>query len=275
MTSSYVTADSRSERFVAKHEAHGRVYTAARIGIASRAVIYLLLAYLAFDVARHGSAPAQTSSTGALQELEARTGGKMLLFVLAIGLGCYAAWRFFDAVTRATGGMRRVGSLAVGIIYAVLCVRACELIAGHQTSGGASSNPEPWVAKILGWPGGTAMIEVAGAGLVAAGIGLAAWGLFHRYEKQMALERVSPRWQTAVKVLGGFGDLARGALIALFGAYLIDAGVTSNPAQAKSIDEALRELVHRPFGALAIGAIALGLLSFGIFSFFDARLRRL
>ena len=48
-----------------------------RIGIASRGVIYLLLAYLAFDIARHGSAPAQTSSTGALQELEARTGGQV------------------------------------------------------------------------------------------------------------------------------------------------------------------------------------------------------
>jgi hypothetical protein len=62
--------------------------TVGRIGIASRGVIYLLLAYLAFDIARHGSAPVQTSSTGALQELEARTGGKVLLVILAIGLGC-------------------------------------------------------------------------------------------------------------------------------------------------------------------------------------------
>ena len=275
MTSSFVTADTRSERFVAEHGARGWVRTVGRIGMASRGVIYLLLAYLAFDVAQHGSAPTQTSSTGALQELEARTGGKLLLVVLAIGLGCYAAWRLFDAFTCANGAMRRVSSLAVGIIYGVLCVRAVELVAGHSASGGASSNPEPWVAKIMGWSGGTAAIEVAGAGLVAAGVGLAAWGLFHRYDKNLALERVSRPWQTAIRILGGFGDLARGSLIALFGVFLIAAAVTSNPAQAKSVDQTLRALVHHPFGAVAIGAIALGLLSFGAFSFFDARLRRL
>jgi hypothetical protein len=275
MTSAFVTADTRSERLVAKHDAPSWVRAVGRIGIASRGVIYLLLAYLTFDIARHGVAPTQTSSTGALQELEARAGGKLLLVVLAIGLGCYAAWRLFDAVTGANGAMRRVSSLAVAIIYGVLCVRAVELVAGHSASGGASSNPEPWVAKVMGWSGGTVAIEVAGAGLVAAGVGLAAWGLFHRYDKNLALERVSRPWQTAIRILGGFGDLARGSLIALFGVYLIAAAVTSNPAQAKSVDQTLRTLVHHPFGALAIGAIALGLLSFGIFSFFDARLRRL
>jgi uncharacterized membrane protein YidH (DUF202 family) len=275
MTSSLVTAGTRSERSVAKDGAPGWVRSVGRIGIASRGVIYLLLAYLAFDIARHGSAPTQTSSTGALQELETRTGGKLLLVILAIGLGCYAAWRLFDVVTGANGAMKRVSSLAVGIIYGILCVRAAELVAGHAASGGASSNPEPWVAKVLGWPGGTVAIEVAGAGLVAAGAGLAAWGLFHRYDKNLALERVSRAWQTAIRILGGFGELARGSLVVLFGVYLIAAGVTSDPAQAKSVDQTLRALVYHPFGAVAIGAIALGLLAFGVFSFFDAHLRRL
>jgi hypothetical protein len=127
----------------------------------------------------------------------------------------------------------------------------------------------------MGWAGGTLAIEAAGAALVAAGVGLAGWGFLHDYEKNLAMERVSRPWQTAIRVLGGLGDLARGALIAMFGLYLIDAGVTSNPAQAKSVDQTLRTLVHHPFGAVAIGAIGLGLLSFGVFSFFDARLRRL
>ena len=275
MTSSFVTVNTRSEQFGVKHDAPGWLRTVGRIGIASRGVIYLLLAYLAFDIARHGSAPAQTSSTGALQELEARTGGKLLLVVLAIGLGCYAAWRLFDAFAGANGAMRRVLALAVGIIYGILCVRAVELLAGHSASGGASSNPQPWVAKVMGWSGGTLAIGLAGAGLVAAGLGLAGWGLFHRYDKNLALERVSRPWQMAIRILGGFGDVARGSLVALFGVYLIAAGVTSNPAQAKSVDQTLRALVYHPFGALAIAVIAFGLLAFGFFSFFDARLRRL
>ena len=78
-----------------------------------------------------------------------------------------------------------------------------------------------------------------------------------------------------MKVLGGLGDLSRGALLALVGIYLVEAAATSNPAQAKSVDQGLRSLVHHPYGALAIYFITLGLLAFGIFSFFDARLRRL
>ena len=274
MTSILATAETPQESLEPKQAPHGWVQVVGRIGIASRGVIYLLLAYLAFDIARHGSAPAQASSTGALEELEARTGGKLLLVVLAVGLGCYALWRLLDAATGGRGVLKRTSSLAVGIIYGILCIRATELVAGHSTSGGASSNPEPWVAKVMSWSGGTTAIAIAGAGVVLAGIGLAAWGVLHHYDKNLAFERVSRLWQTVIKVLGGIGDLARGSLIALFGIYLIVAGVTSNPAQAKSIDETLRDLVSHPFGAVAIGAIAVGLLSYGIFSFFDSRLRR-
>jgi hypothetical protein len=275
MTSSIATAESPSKGVVDNHAARGWVHVVGRIGIASRGVIYLLLGYLAFDIARHGNSPTQTSSTGALQELEARSGGKLLLIALAFGLACYAVWRLFEAVTGAGGAVRRGSSLAVGLIYGALFVRAVELVAGHSASGGASNNPEPWVAKILNWSGGSAAIEVAGAVLVVAGVGLAAWGFLHRYDKNLALEHVSRAWQTVVRVLGGIGDFARGCLIALVGVYLVSAGVTSNPARAKSVDQALRDLVHHPFGAVAIGTLALGLLSFGVFSFFDARLRRL
>ena len=215
MTSSLISETPTG--IVGRHDERGWVRTAGRVGIASRGVIYLLLAYLAFDIARHGSAPTQTSSTGALQELESRTEGKFLLVVLAVGLGCYAGWRLFDAVTGSSrgGATRRISSFSVGIIYVALCVRAVQLVAGHPTSGGASSNPEPWVAKIMGWSGGTVAIEVAGAVLLGAGVGLGAWGLFHRYGKSLALERISHPWRTAVKILGGFGDLARGSILVL------------------------------------------------------------
>ena len=172
MTST-LTSETRT-RIVDRHDRRSWVRTVGRIGIASRGVIYLLLAYLALDIARHGSAPSPTSSTGALQELEARTGGTLLLVLLALGLALAAAWRLFDAVAGAGGALRRASSLAVVIIYAALCVRAVELVADHSASGGASSNPEPWVARIMGWPGGTVAIGVAGAVLVGAGIVLCA-----------------------------------------------------------------------------------------------------
>src|ERR1700761_8279962 len=112
MTSSaFTTADNHVESARNVGTTRGWMHTLGRIGIASRGVIYFLLGYLAFDIARHGSAPTQTSSTGALQEVEARAGGKFVLVVLAFGLACYAAWRVFEGVTGANGMLRRVSSL--------------------------------------------------------------------------------------------------------------------------------------------------------------------
>jgi uncharacterized membrane protein YidH (DUF202 family) len=246
-----------------------------RIGIVSRGVVYMILAYLALDVAMHGSAPTQTTSTGALRELEARTGGKPLLVALTIGLACYALWRFFNAATTRDGALKRLSSLVVGIVYAGLCTRAVNLVVGGKVGGGVSSNPAPWVATVMRWKVGTLVVEVAGVTLIAAGLALAGYGLFHRYDKNLALEQLRPRWRTFVKVLGALGDLARGFLLALVGVYLIQAGLTSNADQAKSVDQALQTLVHRPFGAVIIGLTAAGLFAFGLFSFADSRLRRL
>jgi uncharacterized membrane protein YidH (DUF202 family) len=251
------------------------VHAIARAGIASRGVIYLALAYLAFDIARHGSAPTQTTSTGALQEVRSRPGGTALIVVLAFGLACYGSWRLLDALTQRRGAAKRVSSFVIAVVYFGLCAQAVRLISGQASNNGASSNPVPLVAKVLRWSGGPAIVEVTGVVLVGAGAALAIWGIVHRFEKDLALERIGRKTQQLVKVLGGMGDAARGFLVILVGIYLIKAGFASNPNQAKSVDESLKALVHHPYGAIAIGLVALGLLCFAFYSFFDARLRRL
>jgi Domain of Unknown Function (DUF1206) len=253
---------------------HSWVRTVGRIGIGSRGLIYLILAYLAFDIARHGSAPAQATSTGALEEIGHRNGGSVLLALLAVGLGSYAIWRLFNAAVSQVGTLKRLGSVAIAIIYLGLLTRAVELASGHKTSGGAAANPQPFVVKALGWPAGKVIVGGGGAALVIAGVGLGLWGVFHRYSKSLALEQVSHGWRRMIQTLGALGDLARGFLFALVGSYLIGTAVSGNASQAKGVDQALRALVRHPYGAALIGAAALGLLSFGMYSFFEARFRR-
>src|ERR1700688_3593665 len=106
------------------------VHAIARVGIASRGIIYLVLAYLAFDIARHGSAPTQTSSTGALQEVRGRPGGAALMVVLALGLACYGSWRLLDALTQRRGAAKRVSSFVIAVLYFGLCAQAVRLISG-------------------------------------------------------------------------------------------------------------------------------------------------
>jgi hypothetical protein len=259
----------------ANTQTHGWIKKIGRIGISARGVIYLILAYLAFDIARHGNAPTQATSTGALEELGHRSGGPALLLLLAVGLGAYAIWRLFDAATNKDGAIKRLASLAIAVIYFGLLAKSIELAMGHKANGGASSNPQPLVAKVLGWPAGRVIVGVGGTALLIGGVVLGLWGLFHRYSKTLAWEHVGRRWRKAIRTLGAVGDLARGFLIALVGAYLIGTAVTGNASQAKGIDQALKSLLMHSYGAILIGAVALGLLSFGIFSFCEARLRRL
>ena len=238
-----VTATATADRFPAtSSRSRSWIRTIGRIGIVSRGVIYVILAYLAFDIASHGNAPAQTTSTGALEEVGHRTGGSALLILLALGLGSYAVWRLFDAAASSEGALKRLGSVAIAIIYLGLLARAIELAGGHKASGGASANPQPMVSKVLGWPGGKEIVVVGGAVLVIAGVGLAFWGVFHRYAKRLAMERLSRGWQRTVRVLGALGDAARGFLIALVGTYLIGTAASGDPLRAKGIDQAFEDL---------------------------------
>jgi hypothetical protein len=257
------------------------IKSVARVGIGARGVIYLLLAYLAFDIAFHGSSPAQTDAEGAFQEVVRQPAGPLLLSVLAAGTGAYGLWRLVQSITGQpssddnTGATKRLGWLAIAILYGGLCVRAIELVSGASTTQGATSNPGPFVARALAWPAGPELVGVVAAGLIIGGVALAIWGFAHDFEKDWHLERLTRTSRAVVKVLAAFGDLARGFLVALVGVYLLSAAVAGRASHTRSVDSALKSLTHDPAGAVLVGVAAAGLACFAAYSFADARLRDL
>lgn len=252
----------------------------ARVGIAARAVIYLILTWLAADIAALGRAPSQTSGTGALEEVARQSGGTVLLAVLAGGLASYGLWRVVQAVAtrpRAHKGRvdtERVGWLSIAAVYFFLAGQASALIAGDSTGSG-SSEPRPLVARVLLWPAGPELIGLVGLALVVGGGSLAVWGVLHRYERQLDLRAMGGHWRNFVIVVGAIGEVTRGLLVAAVGSLLIAAAVEDSPSTAKSVDQALRSLAQHRFGAVVVGLVAAGLLSFAIYSFFESRLRKL
>lgn len=250
----------------------------ARAGIGARGVIYVILAYLALDIALHGSSPVETSGEGALQEVAKQPASPVLLSVLTLGLVSYAIWRLVQTFTGKPSPrgrpdvLKRLGSLLIAGIYLGLSVRAVELVAGGS-SGSSTSNPQPEAARVLGWPSGPEILGAIAAGLIIGGVALALWGFIHDYDRDLATERLGAGSRKTLKVLGSLGDLARGFLLALVGSYLLNAAVDANAAHAKSVDAALESLARRWYGPEVIGLLAAGLLCFGLFSFVDARLR--
>ena len=253
----------------------------ARTGLVARGFIYLILAYLAFDIAWHGNSPAQTSGEGALEEVAKQPGAPLLLIVLAGGLASYGLWRLVQALagkakpSEASSGLDRLGWLAIAVAYLALCAQAIALIMGRASSQSGASNPRPWAARVLGWPAGPELLGVVGACLIISGAALAVWGFAHDYRKDLALERLRGASQRTIKALGALGDLSRGFLISLVGSYLLEAALRNDPGRAKSADAALKSLVRTSYGPVLIGLVAGGLLCFAFYSFCEARLRRL
>ncbi len=193
---------------------------AAHAGLAARGILDLILGVLAFDVALHGSSPAPTDAQGALQEVARQSAGPVLLVAVAVGLGAYALWRLMQVVSgrgsgpRDTGVLRRLGWLGIAVVYGGLCAEAVQLAGGSSStsssSRSAASNPEPWAAHVLRWPGGPELLGFVGAGLVVAGGALALWGVLHDHDKELRLDGLSRLARRTVLVLGGAGNAARG-----------------------------------------------------------------
>ncbi|MHB1712780.1 MAG: DUF1206 domain-containing protein [Acidimicrobiales bacterium] len=249
------------------------------LGLSARAVIYAVLGYLAFDIAFSGSSPTQASGEGALAEVARHPGGPEALGLLAAGLVAYVLWRVsatfgYDD----TGGVtiwKRLGWMVAAAVYLALFVQAVGLLVGIGSSSGPSNHPSPYVASVLRWPGGPAWVDLAGSVVIVVGIIFTVWGLIHDYGKDLTVGRLSQRGRLSARAMGAFGNLTRGLLIILIGIYLLDAGVTGDPAKVKSLDAVLLAVAHRPFGPWLLGVAASGLLAYAVFSLVEARHRRL
>jgi Domain of Unknown Function (DUF1206) len=248
----------------------------SRAGFVARGLIYLIIGVLALKVAL-GHGGKLTNQQGALHTVAHQPFGKLLLTLLAVGLGGYSLWRFVRAALGhgpegSDSGFDRVAAFGSGLAYGAMCVIAIEILLGAGSSGG---NTKKTTAGVLGWPGGTWIVGIAG--VLAIGIALyqAYQGLTKKFLENSKTGEMSPQVKTAISWLGTVGYLARMIVFGLIGIFLIKAAVDFNPRKAVGLDGALAKIVDRSYGPLALGVVALGLIAFALYSLADARYRKI
>jgi hypothetical protein len=250
----------------------------ARAGLAARGLTYLTIASIAAQIALGGTAQS-ADQHGALEDVASRPFGRLLLIAMAVGFAAYALWRWSVAAigagaeSAAKEWAQRLGALAMGFVYAGLCISTMLVVTGRPTSS-TTQQQQSATARLLALPYGRALVFAIGAGIVVGGCIVLWRALTRRFEKNLATEKMGSRTQPWAIGLGIAGNGAGGIVLALVGIFLIQAAAANNARASKGLDQTLRTLAHAPFGRVLLLIVTAGLVAYGLYSFVEMRYRR-
>ncbi len=255
----------------------------ARLGYAAKGVVYLIIGWLAVQLAI-GTGGKTTDQRGALQTIYEQPFGKFLLAIVTIGLIGFAIWCFlqawFDTEGKGSdikGILGRLGYAVTGVSYAILAFGAFQLVTRTGTSSTTKSttaSTQDVTAQLLNHSWGVAAVVILGLIVIGVACYMFAKAYTAKFQRRLLLTELSAQLRRGVVFLGRFGYAALGVVFSIIGIFLIVAAVQHNPHEAKGLDTALRTLAQQPFGPLVLGIVALGLVAYGVYSFVEARYRR-
>jgi len=261
----------------ARPAVHGTlIASAAHIGLAARGFVYLLIGWLAVEIAR-GHTRQQANQKGAIATIAGHRGGSAALYVLGFGLAAYALWRLVEALFGTAAQGRKTGaraqSLARGLIYAGFAVVAFRFAAGSPGAG-QDQEQESMTARLVKHTSGRVLVAAVGLIVIAVGAGMVITGARRSFERELRTESMRRSTRAVVMRLGMIGNIARGGVFALAGALVVDAALTRRPSKSTGLDGALRTLANRPYGPVLLGVAAAGLIAFGLYGLAAARWAR-
>jgi len=255
----------------------------ARLGYAAKGVVYLIIGWLAVQLAI-GAGGKATDQRGALQTIYEQPFGKFLLAIVMIGLIGFAIWCFlqawFDTEGKGNdikGIIGRLGYAVTGVTYAILAFGAFQLVTRTGTSSATKSttaSTQDVTAQLLNHSWGVVVVVILGLIVIGVAGYLFARAFTAKFQRRLLLTGLSAKLRRGIIFLGQFGYAALGVVLSIVGIFLIVAAVQHNPHEAKGLDTALRTLIQQPFGPVLLGIVALGLVAYGVYSFVEARYRR-
>ena len=251
----------------------------ARAGLAARGLMYLLIAWIALQIAFGGSSR-QADRQGAIRSLASNGAGKVLVAIAGVGFAGYAIWRLAEACFghRDEEGAKKLAKRGAALFRAVLygwfAVNTFLILAGTRSGGGSDQSSRTWSARLMAQPLGQWLVVAVGVGFLIGGGALAWRGLATKFDEDLRLANMGGVMRRAVKTVGLVGNVARGLVFGLVGVFFIVAAATYDPHKARGLDGSLRTLAGSGWGQVLLVAVTAGLAAFGLYSFAEARYRR-
>jgi hypothetical protein len=254
----------------------------ARVGYATKGVVYIIVGALAVLAAFHAGGET-TDSQGAFKEIVAQPLGEVLLAAVAAGLAAYALWRATQGVIDAEGKGGDLKGLAIrasycasGLVHGALALSAARLALNMGGGGnGGDAEKRELAASVMQLPFGPLLVGLFGTGLVLFALYQVYKGLSLKFRKRLevgAMDGLENEW---TKLSGQIGMPARGVVFAMVGIFLIKAAIDYNPGEAGGVNDALQTLARGPFGPWLLAVIAIGLVAYGGYMLIEAKYHRI
>ena len=248
---------------------------AIRAGLIAYGVVHLLVAWLAIQLAI-GSKDESASNSGALQYLAQQPMGKVLVWLIAVGMLLLVLWRllefafgFPEESDEKKRWRKRATSLGKAAIYGALGWSAIKTATGSGSSKGGGTDGT--TAKIMDLPGGQFIVGAIGLAIIGYGISLIVRGWTEKFREHLDAQGQSGQDGSAYVMLGKAGYIAKGIAIGIVGGLFTYAAITHEAKKSGGLDQALQTVLEQPFGQVLLIAMGLGIASYGLFCFARAR----
>jgi hypothetical protein len=253
--------------------------TLARLGYATIGVVYLMIGTLGTQAAL-GTGGAIADTRDVLVTIARQPFGRVLLGLTAFGLSGYVLWRLVQACfdperqgTDARGLLTRLGYAVSGVAYAALAVLAARMALGAGGAGGHAAE-QAWTARLLAQPFGPWLVGSLGGIIIGVGLAHFYRAYTAQFMQEYATGGMSARQQRWARWLGQCGLAARGVTFGVIGGFLLYAGFSADPSEARGLGGALVAVSQQPYGPWLLGVVALGLVAYGLFCLSQALYRR-
>lgn len=268
---------TRAAREVGHRNGGDWLDVAARAGLAAYGVVHLVVAWLALQLA-FGDREGSPSSSGAVSELAQQPFGEVLVWAVAVGMVLLVVWQGIEAAAghRDEDGHQRTGkrvlSAGKAAVYATIAVSAVNVATGSGSSGKSSEKQTDSLTKqLMDLPAGQLLVGAVGLAVLGVGVAFAVRAWTDKYAEHLSAEGKSGSTGTAYLWFGKVGYAAKGVALGIVGSLFCYAALTHDPKESGGLDQALHEVLDKPFGPVLLAVIAAGIGCYGLFCLARAR----